>query len=427
MNRSNRTEVVITGVGIASPIGIGFEAFARSLADRRSGVKRFEGYGQVSLPAPFGGTIDDFEPKRYVRPRKSLKVMSREIQLAFCAADLAHQHAGLATCETSPERLGVVFGADMMYCDLMELTDAYRSCMPEGTFDFSRWGTHALGDLYPLWLLKYLPNMAACHIGIAHDARGPTNAITLGDVSGLLALIEGTHVIERGHADVMIVGGTSTRVHPTLLASRGSCLTSCQADQPARACRPFDQARDGMVHGEGAGALVIESLKHARRRGATILAVVKGSANRFEPRSIDSVPSGKAIRHSIEVALSAARLQPDQVGHVNANGLSTPLHDRLEAAAIRDCLGNVPVTAPKSFFGNLGSGGGAVEIAASLLAFETGKIPVTLNYETPDPECPVRVVHTAPLAAEHPTALVLNQSISGQAVSVVLARPDWQA
>jgi len=424
MNRSNRTEVVITGIGLASPIGIGIGAFARSLADRHSGVKMLDAYAHVSLPAPFGGTIDDFEPKRYVRPRKSLKVMSREIQFAFCAADLAHQQAGLASCETPPERLGVVFGADMMYCDPTELTDAYRSCMPEGTFDFSRWGTHAMSDLYPLWLLKYLPNMAACHIGIAHDARGPTNAITLGDVSSLVSLIEGTQVIERGDADVMIVGGTSTRLHPTLLASRGSCLTSCRADQPARACRPFDRDRDGMVHGEGAGALVIESRAHARQRGATILAVVRGSANRFEPRAVDGVPSGKAICHSIEAALGAAGLPPDQVGHVNANGLSTPLHDRVEATMIRHCLGNVPVTAPKSFFGNLGSGGGVVEMAVSLLALETGKIPVTLNYETPDPACPVRVVHRSPLAAEHPTAVVLNQSISGQAVAVVLARPD---
>jgi 3-oxoacyl-[acyl-carrier-protein] synthase II len=178
-----------------------------------------------------------------------------------------------------------------------------------------------------------------------------------------------------------------------------------------------------MVLGEGAAAFVMESGTRAERRGARIWARVLGASSSFEPGADKWPWKGTAIRHSIVEALRAAGLQDDQVGHVNANGLSTREHDRVEAQAISDCLGTVPVTAPKSFFGNLGAGAGAVETIASVLALSTGQVPVTLNYEQPDPECPVRVVHGKPRPADHPTALVINQATTGQAAAVVLAAP----
>jgi len=419
MNRSPPRQVVITGIGVVCPIGIGHEMFWKSVLAGRSGVALLSLFDGSTLPAPFGGQVTDFEPKRYVRPRKSLKVMSREIQFAFCAADLAWTDAGLARDSVAPERLGVVFAADMMYCRLDEVVDAYRQ------FDFSLWGERALAELYPLWMLKYLPNMAACHIGIAHDARGPNNTITLADVSSLLAVGEGMRVIQRGAADAMIVGGTSTRLHPTLLASRGSRQLSRRRSDPAGACRPFDRHRDGIVNGEGAAAFVLESRAHAERRGARIWAQLRGCASGFEPGTDGHAARGTAIRHSMRAALKAATVPMDQVGHVNANGLSTVPQDRIEASAIHDTLGQVPVTAPKSFFGNLGAGTGAVEMVASVLALAHGRVPATLNYENADPDCPVRVVHGPPLPAEIGTAVLLNQATTGQAVAVVLAAPQW--
>ena len=416
-------EVVITGVGVVSPIGIGREAFAASLAAGRSGVRRLDLFVDSDLPAPIGAEVRDFDPKLYVRPRKSLKVMSRDIQFGFAAADLACADAKLRDHPLDPDRLGVVFGADLMPCELEELIPAFRGCLVEGKFDFARWGPSAMTDLFPLWMLKYLPNMPACHIGIAQDARGPNNSLTHGDVSSLSAVAEAMRVIERGQADVMIAGGAGSRIHPVLLVGRGGYDPACRHEDPAAACRPFDARRHGIVCGEGAGAFILESRRYAAARGAPILARILGYAARFEPSRNGRPLRGSAIRAAIAGALRDARLTAADIGHVNANGLSTIHDDRIEAQAIREVLGEVPVTAPKSYFGNLGAGSGAVEMAASLLAIEHGLVPPTLNYEHPDPECPVNVICGRPLATDRRTALVLNHSRQGQSVAVVLAAP----
>lgn len=414
------SSIVITGTGVVSPIGIGHDAYWQSMLGRRSGVCEIRLFDASGLPAPFGGQVLDFDGKRYVRPRKSLKVMSREIQFAFAAADLAMQDAGLPPGSVDPDRLGVVFAAEMMYGDLFELQDAYRACMTNGKFDFSLWGSRAMQELFPLWMLKYLPNMAACHIAIAHDGRGPCNSISLGEASSLLALMEGVRIIERGAADVMIVGGMGSRLQPTALTFRGDCRLSHRRDAPARACRPFDAGRDGMVFGEGAAAFILERGDRAARRRAAPWCRIAGDANTFGPVN-DAQPLGEdATRRSLTNALKSAGLEPKHIGHVNANGLSTVAHDRAEAAAIAAVLPDVPVTAPKSYFGNLGAGTGAVEMVASLWALRSGRIPPTLNYDHPDPACPVDVVGDEPRAATEPTALVCNQSTTGQMAAVVL-------
>ncbi|MEX2140852.1 MAG: beta-ketoacyl-[acyl-carrier-protein] synthase family protein [Pirellulales bacterium] len=417
--------VVITGMGVVSPIGIGREAFSASLQNRTSGVRTISTIDTRGLSIHVGGEIRDFDPKQYVRPRKSLKVMSREIQFAFTAADLAMADAGLlpgaaGASRCDPDRLGVVFGSDMIYCELEEVIEAFRACMPEGRFDFSRWASQAMPQMYPLWLLKYLPNMPACHVAIANDARGPCNAHTLGDASSLSAVAEGFRLIQRGAVDCAIVGGTGCRLHPTCLTFRSHQWYSAWKGRPEQASRPFEAARSGQVPGEGAGAFILEAEDHARARGATIMARVLAAASRCEPVHNERPPRGVAIRASIAAALAEAQLAPAEIGHVNAHGYGTVPHDRAEAQAIQQALGDVPVTAPKSYFGNLGGGSGAVEMAASLLALERGEVPATLNYDQPDPECPIQVV-SKPRRAHAPTALVLNQATTGQALALVLA------
>jgi 3-oxoacyl-[acyl-carrier-protein] synthase II len=413
-------DVVITGIGIASPIGIGIEAVARALASGQSGVRRLALFDTPEFPVRVGGEVVGFDAKEYVTPRKSLKVMSRGIQLAFASAQMAVKEAQLASSGVDPERFGVVFGADMIQVEPDELVNAFRACIEEGRFQHARWDEQAIGELYPLWMLKYLPNMPACHVAIALDARGPNNTIVLAEASSLLAVAEGMRVIERGQADVMIVGGTGSRLHPLNWAFRDHALHSPRHEQPEAVSRPFDAARDGMVYGEGAAALVLESRQHAQARGAKVLARLLGFANTFEAATPGQPSTGRAIRSAISGSLRAAGLTPDQVGHVNAHGLSTVGEDRVEAFAIRDTLGDVPVTAPKSFFGNLGAGTGAVELVASVLAIDSGQVPVTLNYEQADPLCPVNVVGGSPLTARHKTALVLNQTLMGQSVALVL-------
>ena len=405
-----------------SPIGIGTAPFWRSLQEGISGIGRISTVDTSQLPIHVAGEIKDFDPKLYVRPRKSLKVMARDTQLGVAAADLACQHAGIVVGSVDPDRIGVVFAADAIATDLSESTGCYRACMVDGEFDFDRFGRTGILETYPLLFLKILPNMIASHIAIAQDARGPNNTILQGDVSSLLALGEAVRAIERGAADVIIAGGASSRMTP-LDWIRGSVIDSLARgdDCPEHMCRPFDAHRCGQVRGEGAAAIILESRRHAESRGAAILARIAGSASSVEVQKRGKPPNGSGLSARLKRALADARLSAAEIGHINAHGLSTPDSDRLEACVLRDVFGDVPVTAPKSFFGNLGAASGAVEAVASLLALQNGLVPPTLNYATPDPACPVHVVREEPLACARHTAMLVNLTTAGQAAAVVLA------
>ena len=418
---SSPDDIVITGLGVVSPIGIGRQAFWSSMVAGRSGIRPLTSFDASGLAVQFGGQIVDFDPKLAVRPRKSLKVMSRDIQLGFAATDLAIADAGLAAGTVAPERFGIVFGSDMIYADIEDLESTYRRATAGGAFDYHRWAEAIQQEVHPLWLLKHLPNMTASHVAIAHDARGPNNSIVLGDVSGLLAVAEAASVIRRGWADVMIAGGTGCRLHPTAMVARGAAQLSHRGDDFASASRPFDRDRDGLVNGEGAGALILESRGHATRRGAAIIGRIVATASRCEPRARYDGVSGVALRQAIRAARQAAGLEVRDVGHVNAHGLSTIEMDRAEAGAIAAELGDTPVTAPKSSFGHLGAGGGVVEMLASVLGLAAGVVPATRSYRTPDPHCPVAVVHGGPLVGRPATAIAVNACTTGQAVAVALA------
>ncbi|MEX2027606.1 MAG: beta-ketoacyl synthase N-terminal-like domain-containing protein, partial [Pirellulaceae bacterium] len=353
-----------------------------------SGIDLLPDFAGADLPFRIGGLIKNFDAKEYVQPRKTLKVMCGEIQAAFAASVLAMQDAGLAKGAVDPDRLGVVLGSEMLYGDLLEMSDAYRHSLADGRFTAADWVTHAMRDLFPLWMLKYLPNMAACHIGIANDARGPNNSIIQGGVSSLLAVIEASYVLLRGHGDVMIAGGSGSGVSTSALTFRGWSYLSQSKGPPNQSPRPFDVQRDGTALGEGSACLVLESREHAQRRGAKVLARVAGFASRFETPPI----RGGAIGSAITAALRQADVATGDVGHVNAHAAGSVELDAIEAQAIRETLGDVPVTAPKSFFGDLGAGSGAVELVASVLALAEGRVPRTLNYEQADPRCPVNVV-----------------------------------
>lgn len=412
-------EVVITGIGIASPLGVGCEAVWSAIERRQSGVRTIPWLAESGFPVTIGGEVPEFDPKKYVKPRKSLKVMCREIQLAFAATEIAWADAALDDVKLDPERLGVVLGANLYRSELDELVDLYRATDNQGEFDFTRW-KEGMQEMYPLWMLKYLPNMAACHIGISHDARGPTNSIVEGDVSALLTIIEAVDVIARGHADVMLAGASSTMLSPIDLAWHAGSRMSRNNAHPAEACRPFDADRDGSVWSEGATMFVLESRTHAEQRGAKPQASILGYGRRCEASSATKKPTGQAIHQAIDAALAMSRVPVSEVGHVNAHGLGTIEDDSIEAQMIQKSLGDVPVTAPKSFFGNLGAAGGAAELAISLLALKQGVVPPTLNFTKPDPACPVNVL-TEAHPARSPAVLALNHKITGQAVAVMVS------
>ena len=282
-------EIVITGIGVVSPIGIGCAACWSALATGTSGIRAIDAFDSSGLRTPYGGQIATFDPKLYVRPRKSLKVMGRDIQLGVSAADLAMTDASLAAGTVEPERFGVVMGADMIYADIEDLELTYRRSVQAGRFDFGCWSEAIQEELHPLWLLKHLPNMTASHIAIAHDARGHNSSIVLGDVSSLLAIGEAASIIRRGRADVMLTGGTGCRLHPTALVARGEALLSRTVDDYRRVCRPFDRDRDGMLDGEGAAGDIRRVLE---QEGV--------AAGEHRDGGADDLPEGKIPRHDRE-------------------------------------------------------------------------------------------------------------------------------
>jgi 3-oxoacyl-[acyl-carrier-protein] synthase II len=416
-----KSEVVITGLGVVSPLGIGREAFWSALCAGRSGVGPITGFDASAMPVRIAAEVKNFNPLEYVRPRKSLKVMSRESQFGVAVADLARQDSGLGPEAVDPNRMGVIFGADASISPMDETTLTYKVCNVNGQFEFARWGTDGMAQTFPLGMLRLLPNMVACHVSIVQDARGPNNTIYQSEISGLLALTEAARVIERGHADVMFAGASSSRIHP-FECSR-LCLfkeMSQRNDDPATACRPFDSTRDGQVRGEGAACFVLESRRHAEARGARILARLAGLASSSVGHSNGKPGPAIGLQRAITRALAEAGRTPQQIGHINAHGLATRSDDMLEAQVLNDLLPGVPVTAPKSSFGTLSAGAGIVEAAVSVLALTHGLVPPTLNYHQPDPHCPIPVVHGEPLAGAAPCALVINHMAIGQAAAVVL-------
>lgn len=418
--------VVVTGVGVVSPIGIGKDHFWNSLVSNKTGIDFLQSIASDDLPSPFAAEVRDFDPLTMLRDRKFLKVMSRDMQLGTASARLAMEDSDLAPGDVDPARLGVVYGAGRMTSHPAELVEGVDASLDESrNFSLTRWGEGGMGRVAPLWLLRQLPNMPACHISIDHQATGPNNTITCRDASALLALAEAVRTIEAGRADAMIVGACSSNIHPVDIAKfhRFEGLSRC-TDDPHRACRPFDFERDGAVVGEGAATFVVESYEHARRRGADIYAEVLGIGAGCDGTGYANESAGLGLVRAIEATIQRSNIRPEELGHINAQGKSTQADDIVESRAyhraLGDCVLKVPVTAMKSFVGHFDAGAGAVELAGTLLALRNGEVPATLNYEIPDPRCRLNVVRDGPQTLKSRTALTVNRTAMGQSAAAVL-------
>jgi 3-oxoacyl-[acyl-carrier-protein] synthase II len=420
---SSSRRAVITGLGIVSPIGLDVASFWQALSRGQSGVRWITSFDAAGLPVRLAGQIVGFDAKNYLdkKDRKSLKVMSRSIQLAVAAAQLALDDGRVDKAQLDPTRFGVSFGAGLIASELEELGVASQlsaNCQP-GVVDLEKWGADGLPCMPPLWMLKYLPNMLACHVSILHNAQGPNNTITENDVASLLALGEAFRILGRGGADFFLVGGADSKINPLSMVRHSLFVPlSRRSDAPEKACRPFDRHRDGIVLGEGAGVLVLEEREHARRRGARVYAEVVGFGAAF-----DRDRSGAGLARAIRTALGEAGIGPGDVDHVNAQGFGAVESDAWEARGLQmvfgDCNPPVPVFAAKSYFGSLGAGSGTTELAASLLALGHGTLPPTLNYETPDPKCPIPVTAGGPRPVTRPHVLKVSFTEMGQCAAVV--------
>lgn len=426
--------VVITGVGLLTPLGNTAESLWEALSTGQSGVRELTAIPGQALPSRYGaecreftGAIEEFGPLEKTLARtikKGLKMMCREMQMGIAAAQLAITDAKLPLATLDRDRIGVIYGSDYMLTLPEEFVAGMRNCLDErGDPLVSEWGEKGRPAVEPLWLLKYLPNLPASHISIFNDLHGPSNSFTMREASGNLAVAEAYYIIERGHADAIIAGANGSFLNPqrAITATMERELASGDGD-PARLSRPFDANRTGQVLGEGAAAVIVEELAAAQARGATILGEVVGVSSSAVSNQHGVGQYKVAIGNVLKNLLRTSRLSASDIGHVHAHGLSTRRCDAEEAQAIAEVFASrsapVPVVAAKGHFGNLGAASGLVELIASLQALQQGHLFHTINYDTPDPECPVSIAAAATPAGN----AFLNVSVTpqGQASGVAI-------
>ena len=385
--------VVITGIGVISPIGIGKDAFWTNLLAGQIGVRRIASFDPSGLPSQIAGEvpafkIGDYVPKSY---RKATKVMARDIELAVVAADDAFKDAGLQSKAygDSPTidsaRFGCNIGAGLISADLNELTAAMNTARDGNKLNLERWGRDGMSQLTPLWLLKYLPNMLACHVTIIHGLKGPSNTITCADASSHLAIGEAFRTIQRGDADSAICGGAETKVVPMSLIRQillRRATDRCN-NSPETAVRPFDADATGTAVAEGGGLFILEEYEHAKQRGAKIYAELVGFGASQDTYSVTIPdPSGHSYSRAISKALAEAGAAPDDIDLLVPHGLGIPAHDRAELAGLKKAFGsameNVPLAPIKAQIGNTAAGSG-IDAAAAVLSLHHGRIPAALN------------------------------------------------
>ncbi len=422
---TNSRRTVLTGLGVICPIGAGPTAVWQALLAGVPGVHTITCLNPFALPSKMAGEVRDFSAKALIEKsyRRTLNAMARTVEFGVIGCQHAMQDAGLTKGSIAPERIGVEFASVMGATELDDLGPASKKSIQDDGLgpNMATWGSSGLNEVPPLWMLKYLPNMPACHASIIYDIQGPSNTQIPGDTAGAVALGEALRIIRRGAADAMLVGGSEAKVHPLSL-SRFNLFAqfSKRNHDPEGAIRPFDRDRDGTAPGEGVAAFTLEDLEHARTRNAKIYGEVVAVAS-----GVDRGMTGPGLARVIRSALNAAGIQPRDVDHVNAHGLGTTNGDAFEARGIAEVFGkSVQVFAPLSRFGNLGAGSGLLELACSVLALQNGLLPGTLNHANPDPACPVAVHTGAPRPVAKPYVVKLSNTELGQCSAIVIRK--WQ-
>jgi 3-oxoacyl-[acyl-carrier-protein] synthase II len=424
--------VVVTGIGVVSPNGIGRQAFAEAIAEGRSGVSRIESFDTAGQRVRIAGEVKNFDVVPFLGDhKKNAKAMSRAVGFAVGAASMAFGDSGLIASRIDPSRIGVCMGTGITPIDLAELAGPIsRGLTTDGRLDMGLYSLAQAESMYPLWLLRHLPNMAAAHISILHHAMGPNNTIVTACAAGTQAVGEAFRLIARGDADQMFAGGCDSRLDPLMMVAYASMnAVSLSSRQPDQVSRPFDGERDGFVLGEGSAVLILESLMSARRRRAKIYAEVVGYGSSFDAYGLTRPePDGKGAAISMCSALREAKVDAAEVDYINAHGTSTRLNDIMETVAVKRVFGDracrIPMSSQKSMVGHLIGASGALEAAATAITLERGVIPPTINQEVPDPVCDLDYVPNT--AREKPLRVAVSNSFGfgGQNASLVLRRFD---
>ncbi|WP_333653862.1 beta-ketoacyl-ACP synthase II [Dissulfurispira sp.] len=374
-----KRRVVVTGLGLVTPLGIGVEASWKSAIEGRSGIVPITQFDASQMPVRIAGEVKGFDPAPYIEA-KEIKKMDRFIHFAMAAATMAVEDSGLKITDENAERIGVIIGAGMG--GLPAIEHYHKIYLEKGYRRIS-----------PFFIPMLIINLASGNVSIKFGAKGPNSAAVTACATGSHSIGDSFKIIQRGDADVMIAGGTESVITPLGVGGFAAMKAlSTRNDEPEKASRPFDAERDGFVMGEGSGVIILESLESALNRGAKIYAEIIGYGMSSDAYHITTpAPEGEGAARCMRAALKDARIEPERVNYINAHGTSTKYGDELETAAIKTVFGEhaykLCVSSTKSMTGHLLGAAGGVEAIFSILSIYNNIVPPTINLENPDPEC----------------------------------------
>ncbi|MBP9015265.1 MAG: beta-ketoacyl-ACP synthase II [Candidatus Atribacteria bacterium] len=372
-------KVVVTGIGVISPVGSGKDTFWQSLIEGKSGIDRIKSFDPHDFDSQVAGEVKDFDPEDFL-PRKEYRRMDRFSQFAVCASLMAMEDASISLENLDRERAGVILGSGIGGIQTFE--DQHQVLLTKGP-----------GKVSAFFIPMMIVNMGAANVAIQLKLKGPNSCVSTACEASTHALGEALRIIQRGDADLMVAVGAEASITPLALA--GFCAMkalSTHNDDPAKASRPFDRTRDGFVMAEGAAALILEEEERAKKRGARIYAELRGYGSTCDAYHITAPdPEGEGAARSMKLAIEDACLALEDIDYINAHGTSTPLNDKVETLAIKKLFGErayqIKISSTKSMTGHLLGGAGALEGAATVLAIYNSIIPPTINLDEKDPEC----------------------------------------
>ncbi|MEZ5276181.1 MAG: beta-ketoacyl-ACP synthase II [Opitutaceae bacterium] len=408
---NDKRRIVVTGLGVITSLGQDIDAFWASILAGRSGVSRVQAFDTTEYSCQIGAEVADFKAEDYMPP-KEVRRNDRYTHFAVAATKRAVEDAGLDTSSLNSERFGVFVGSGIG--GMWTIENQSRILFERGPRKIS-----------PFMIPSLIANMASGIIAIEVGARGPNMSIVTACATATHCIGEALRTLRSGGADIMLAGGSEAAITP--LGFAGFCAMkamSTRNDSPAQASRPFDIGRDGFIMGEGSGILVLETLEHARARGARIYCEISGygsSCDAFHITQPD--PEGRGLSLAMREALKDGRINPDEINYINAHGTSTPYNDKFETMAVKAVLGEhayrIKMSSTKSMTGHLLGAAGGIEAAITAKVLQTGSIPATINYDEPDPECDLDYVPNVAQTGSVRVAMSNNLGFGGQNASLV--------
>lgn len=411
----NERRVVITGIGVVSPIGNDLETFWTNLKAGRSGVSRFEAFDSTDHACKIAGEVRNFDAGSYFKVPKTAKRTDRFTQFGMAASKMALEDSGLDLDACDLDRFGVVIGSGIGGLYSMEV-------------ESQRLMTRGPSRVSPFTIATMISNMASGIVSMEYNLRGPNMCIVTACATANNSLGEAWRIIKFGDADLFLAGGAEGTITPLGISGFAAMkAVSFRNDEPERASRPFDRDRDGFVMGEGAGIMVLEEYEHAKKRGAKIYCELAGYGCTADAYHMTQPhPDGHGAARAMRMAMNHAKVNPEQVSHINAHATSTPLGDICESRAIHEAFGphakNIAVSATKSMTGHLLGAAGGVELAATILAMRDGIVPPTINLENQDPECDLDCVPNVAREMRVDTAMSNSFGFGGHNSAVLVRK-----